>query len=264
MSELWDDVKAYEGGDFELHPVGKFDFTVESVEEVESKTSKPMLKLKLVSSEGSVLHHALHEFADGIFEIFGRDISKWVGKSVKLDVKHENGYASVNFPMPLIPSGKVLKLICKIEPGACEVRGEPNLATLSKTKESEFVKFEFTVAEGEFYKRKIFQNITTKGVFLTSKGGKFDAGADGLSKIKAIAESVSAYNNIKISRLVDLMGKTFIGKVIVKNGQNGYSDSNEVVACLPGSLEFDAATNFKNGIEIDVESKKQPTAGKMW
>jgi len=90
-----------------LTPEGKYTFTVVGIEETLTKTGKPQFKLSLNCDEGVIYDYKLHEFMEGVYSVFGvTNKDDLMGRIAQLDVKHIDGYAKVQFPVPPLEAGK--------------------------------------------------------------------------------------------------------------------------------------------------------------
>jgi hypothetical protein len=135
----------------------------------------------------------------------------------------------------VIPADTIVTLQIKVRPGNA---GEGGLLTPSKDGSSEGLDLEYTVVDGKYAKRKLFERLTLQG--LTQ--GHAEAARISQSKIRAILECVrgirpddkseSATQARRITGYGELDGMRFIGRVGVEPPRNGYPTKNRIVEVL--------------------------------
>ncbi|APR98983.1 hypothetical protein [Wolbachia endosymbiont of Folsomia candida] len=134
----------------------------------------------------------------------------------------------------LIPKGTVVKVKIAIKPGGYE-----NWFTRSLSTGSIYLNAEFTVTEGPYAKRKIFQMIGIKSG--KAEGAEDTWGEMGRSMIRSILESArnihpndtseKATLAHKLSSIADLNGLEFTAKVGIE-ADNGYGDRNRIATII--------------------------------
>jgi hypothetical protein len=135
----------------------------------------------------------------------------------------------------LIAVDTIVLLQIKVRPGNA---GEDGLLTSSKDLASEGLDLEYTVVEGKYAKRKIFERLTLSG----TTDGHAEAARISQSKIRAILESArgfrpddkseAAVEARRITSYGELDGMRFIGRVGVEPPRNGYPAKNRIVEVL--------------------------------
>ncbi len=131
----------------------------------------------------------------------------------------------------LIPKGTIVKVKMAIKPGGYE-----NWFTKSYTTGSIYLNAEFTVTEGPYAKRKIFQIIGVKSG-KASVEGEDTWGESGRSMLRSILESArNIHSNDtsekaviarKINSIADFNGLEFTAKVGIE-ADNRYGDRNRI------------------------------------
>jgi hypothetical protein len=170
----------------------------------------------------------------------------------------------------LIPAGTIAKVIMNIRSGGFEE--EPYL-TKSPHSGSIYLHVEFTVLEGPFSRRKIFQNIGITGVYKTCKTRDTDVyGARGRSLLRGIIESSknidphdkseAAQQARKISSFADLNGITCVVKVGINKDKSGQYDPSNVVltAITPDKKEYQQIP----GIKVYHRNFAGPQTSRNW
>lgn len=148
----------------------------------------------------------------------------------------------------LIPSGTVVRVVMNIRPGGV---GEGNWLTLSKSSDATYLNCEFTVVEGPFTRRKVWSNIGWSGGKLNERGESI-YGNMGRTQLRAIIESArgirpedqspEAVKARQISDWSDFTSFSFLVKVGVEKGANGYQDKNKILAIVtPDMTEYQQA-----------------------
>jgi hypothetical protein len=144
-----------------------------------------------------------------------------------------------------IPANTCVKACFTIRNGHCV---EDPCLTRSPNTGSLYLAGEFTVLEGPFTRRKVFQNIGIVGI---AKEGDQDAfGVRGRSLIRGVIESaknispndnsLAACEARKINGFNDLNGLVCVIKVGIENDKSGrYNNRNSVIcAVTPDKREF--------------------------
>jgi hypothetical protein len=139
----------------------------------------------------------------------------------------------------LIPADTIAKARLIIKAGSDF--SDPFL-TRSKNGDSVFLNCEFTIMEGQYAKRKVFDKIGISGSDTWVNMGK--------SRIRAILESAkninpkdmseTAISARKISSFDELNGLEFVIKIAVEHDRNGvYQDKNKIAAIItPGHAMY--------------------------
>ncbi|WCR59642.1 MAG: hypothetical protein PG978_001090 [Wolbachia endosymbiont of Ctenocephalides felis wCfeF] len=143
----------------------------------------------------------------------------------------------------LIPKGTAVKVKMAIKPGGYE-----NWFTKSYTTGSIYLNAEFTVTEGPYTKRKIYQVIGIKSG-KASVEGEDTWGESGRSMLRSILESsrnIHPHDNSekatlarKLNSIADLNGLEFMAKVGIE-ADNRYGNRNKIVTIItPENTEVD-------------------------
>ncbi|BET30796.1 MULTISPECIES: hypothetical protein [Wolbachia] len=146
----------------------------------------------------------------------------------------------------LIPKGTIVKVKMAIKPGGYE-----NWFTKSYATGSIYLNAEFTVTEGQYAKRKIFQVIGIKSG-KASVEGEDTWGESGRSMLRSILESArnihandtseKAVIARKINSIADFNGLEFTAKVGIE-ADSRYGDRNRIATVV--------TPEQNNGIESD-------------
>jgi len=149
-------------------------------------------------------------------------------------------------PDDLIPAGTIASVVTRIRPGGV---GEDGQLTRSKEGDCEMLVIEYTVADGEYARRKIFENQIIDGI----KQGHRDMAQHWYGVRKKILESA---HNIKKgdkspqalaayrADLKDFDGLTFIAKIGIEKGKprkegGNYDDKNIIASVItPEQAEY--------------------------
>lgn len=170
----------------------------------------------------------------------------------------------------LIPSGTLVKVLLKIQPGAYN---DPNqgwtggFCTRSDKTGSVYLSPEYTVIGGPFDKRKVFGGLI--GLF-SPKGPEW--GNQGRSFIRAMLESARgikfedpsplASKARQITGLGDLNGLEFAAKVTIEKGQDGYADKNKIETVIPVThKDYAAIMSGQTVASASAQSTSAPAAG---
>ena len=143
----------------------------------------------------------------------------------------------------LIPAGTIVPLIMVIKPGGS---GDGGWLTASKNSDAMMLNCEFTVTEGSFAKRKVFQYMVLSGGKQNDKGESI-AGNITRSTLRAMLESArgilpedmsdTAVNKRRIAGWQDFNGLCFVAKIGVEKGQGGYQDKNKIQAVITPDMK---------------------------
>ena len=143
----------------------------------------------------------------------------------------------------LIPDKSIVKLAMNIRPGNA---GEDGWLTASRSSDSQYFSCEFTVTEGPYVRRKIFQNIGYCGGKLNDKGESV-YGNIGRSFLRAILESArglraddmseNATRQRQINGWGDFCGMVFLAKIGIDKGKDGYSDKNKITVAITADMK---------------------------
>jgi hypothetical protein len=121
----------------------------------------------------------------------------------------------------LIPAGTIATLRMHIRPGNV---GEDAMLKRSKTGDSEMLDIEFVVVDGQYAKRKFWENWVLDGV----TSGQQDIAASNRRKLKLILDSALGLKPNDVSpdaraartkTLKEFEGITFIGKIGIEKGK---------------------------------------------
>ncbi len=136
----------------------------------------------------------------------------------------------------LIPAGTIAKVLVKICPGGYEPNG---LLTKSKNTGSIYLNLEFTVVEGPYSKRKIYQIFGIQGSKL-NENGEDVWGEMGRSMIRRILESArniyphddreEANLARKIKSISELNGLECLVKIGTET--SGYGEKNKIISVI--------------------------------
>ena len=139
----------------------------------------------------------------------------------------------------LIPNGTICKLIMTIRPGG--ESSSDGWLTESKTSDSVYINAEFTVTDGPFARRKLWQNLTMAGGKTNDKGESIAANIS-RATLRAILESArnilptdmseAAMAKRRVQGFSEFEGLEFIAKVGVEKGKDGYQDKNKIAAIV--------------------------------
>lgn len=133
----------------------------------------------------------------------------------------------------LIPANTIVPVLMTLRPGGKDAGG---WLKESKTSENMMLDCEFTVTEGEFAKRKIWQYMVVKGsekaVNISRK--TLRAIVEAGRAVRPDDMSQEAINSRKITGWGDLSGMCFPVKVGIEKAQagSGYSDKNKILMVI--------------------------------
>ena len=138
----------------------------------------------------------------------------------------------------LLPVGTIAPMTLAIRAGGA---GPDGSLTQSKSSDVQFLNVEFTVTEGQFARRKIFQNLTVAGGKL-DENGRSKAASITKSFLRAIIDSANGLDpeddspaarqkRVK-NGYADFNGMTFLGKIGIEKGKDGYADKNKIVEAI--------------------------------
>jgi len=153
-----------------------------------------------------------------------------------MDMDFNTAEKQVSFE--LIPAGTLAPIMMSIKFGG---HGSDGSLTQSKTSDVLFLNVEFTVMEGAYAKRKIFQNLTVSGGGVDDKG-RSKGGTITKSFLRAVIDSAygldpdddspaSRQKRIKNS-YGDFNQMIFLGKVGIETGKNGYAAKNKILEAI--------------------------------
>lgn len=164
-----------------------------------------------------------------------------------------NGYLDFNGAdkqqsFELIPNGTIVPLVMVVKPGGA---GDEGWLKSSKSSDAMMLNCEFTVTEGPFAKRKIFQYMVVSGGKQNEKGESIAGGItratlramlEGARNIKPDDMSDTAVAKRRIAGWQDFNGLCFVAKVGIEKGQNGYQDKNKIQEVItPDMKEYSPA-----------------------
>jgi hypothetical protein len=135
----------------------------------------------------------------------------------------------------VIPANTVVTVQITVRPGNA---GDGGWLTRSQNCASEGLDLEYTVVDGRYAKRKIFERLTLHG----TTEGHGEAARISQSKIRAILESArgirpddkgeAAIEARRITNYGELDGMRFIARLGVEPARNGYAAKNRVAEVL--------------------------------
>lgn len=140
----------------------------------------------------------------------------------------------------LIPNGTLCKLHMKIRPGGFDDPSQGwtgGLATRNDNSGAVYLNAECTVMGGQFDKRKVFHMIglhSPKGPEWANMGRTLVRSIlESARSIEPDDMSEKAMQARRINGLADLDGLTFVAKIGVSKGKDGYEDKNQIAAAVP-------------------------------
>jgi hypothetical protein len=145
--------------------------------------------------------------------------------------------------MEVIPAGTIVPLVMSIRAGG---QGDGGWRTQSKNSDAQMLDCEFTVAEGPYAKRKIWQYLVLSGGKLNDKGESIAAGIS-RSMLRAILESARNVDPNDMSDAAvskrraewkDFCGLSFLAKLGVDKDKTGqYSDKNRIQSVITPNMK---------------------------
>ncbi len=166
--------------------------------------------------------------------------------------------------MDVIPAGTIVPLIMNIRPGG---QGDGGWLTQSKTSDALMLDCEFTVAEGPYAKRKLWQYLVLSGGKLNDKGESIAAGIS-RSMLRAILESARNVDPNDMSEAAigkrradwrDFCGLTFLAKLGVEKDKSGqFGDKNRIHAVLTPGMKGYSTVMGANASPTSPGSSSQP------
>ena len=170
----------------------------------------------------------------------------------------------------LIPLGTVARAIILVKMGDVTIPefGNGQWFKKSQSSSAKWMELEFTIAGGQFDRRKFWDRIFVDGDKLGESGIPL-AKEIGLRTLRSIIESANsldpsdmsseAQSRRQISGVDALNGMEICAKVGVKKGTNGYEDANKLmVALTPNQKEFISSGN--NATQQVQQPSYQPQA----
>lgn len=150
----------------------------------------------------------------------------------------------------LIPDKTIAKVIMTIKAGSA---GPEGWLTESKTSDAMYISAEFTVLEGPFANRRLWQNLVVSGGKQNEKGQSI-AGEVSRSTLRAMLESARNIQPTDMSeaactkRRVQSFGEfdqmVFVAKIGIEKGKDGYQDKNKILAVItPDKAEYQQIMN---------------------
>jgi len=145
----------------------------------------------------------------------------------------------------LIPDKTIVRLMMQIRPGGA---GPEGWLTNSKDTDAQYLSCEFTVMNGPFAHRKLWENIVLSGGKLNDKGQSI-AGEISRAKLRAILESARNINPTDMGeqacakRRVQSFGEfdqmEFAARIGIEKGKDGYADKNKIsLVITPDKKEY--------------------------
>lgn len=151
----------------------------------------------------------------------------------------------------LIPDGTFAKLKLAIRPGGADgaVPLDAGLLKASQSSDAKMLDCEFTVIEGPFVRRKLWQNFTVSGGKLDDKGqsigwsiakSSFRAMIDSALGLDPKDESQAARERRMIQGLKQLDGITFVARIMIEPAASAqYKDANRIAhIVVPGETAY--------------------------
>lgn len=110
-----------------------------------------------------------------------------------------------------------------IPPGDYEVRAEQVSLKDSKSGNGKYLAFEFVIADGQYRKRKMFQNVIVEHT-------NEDAKRIGLQLIKSwiVACNGNGTERLTLSLIVRFLNQPCMAAIVIEPGRLGYSDKNKI------------------------------------
>lgn len=168
----------------------------------------------------------------------------------------------------LIPDGTFAKIRMTIRPGGLNgsTAIDAGLLKASQSSDAKMLDCEFTVVEGQYARRKFWQNFTVAGGKLDEKGqskgwniakSTFRAMVDSALGLDPKDESPAAKQKRVIQGLKQLDGIVFAGRVMVEPASSQqYRDQNKLAnVVLPGDPQY-AATMRGESVQPDPVNAK--------
>jgi hypothetical protein len=174
----------------------------------------------------------------------------------------------------LIPDGTFAKIKMTIRPGGLNGSTAIDTGVLkaSQSSDAKMLDCEFTVVEGQYARRKFWQNFTVAGGKLDEKGqskgwniskSTFRAMVDSALGLDAKDESPATKQKRVIQGLKQLDGIVFAARIMVEPASSAqYKDQNKLAnVVLPGDPQY-AATMRGEAIQPDpINAKPRKSAG---
>lgn len=142
-----------------------------------------------------------------------------------------------------IPAKTIVPLCMQIRPGGV---GEGGWFTASKSSDVMMLNCEFTVTEGLYAGRKVFQYFTLSGGQLNEKG-ESKGGVISRATLRAILESArgiraddmsdAAMNKRKLNGWQDFQGLCFLARMGIAKGKDGYDDKNKIMDVITPDMK---------------------------
>lgn len=156
--------------------------------------------------------------------------------------------------MDLIPVGSIVPLVMTIRPGGS---GDGGWLKASNSSDAQMLDCEFTVAEGPYAKRKLWQYLVLSGG-KQNEHGESIAGGITRSTLRAILESArdikpddhsdAAVNARRINGWQDFCGLTFVAKIGIEKDKTGqYQDKNRIQAVITPDMKNYGGSRGGNG-----------------
>jgi hypothetical protein len=168
----------------------------------------------------------------------------------------------------LIPDGTIARAVMTIRPGGA---GPDGILTASKSSDAQYLNCEFTVADGEFAKRKFWGNLTVSGGKLddngNSKGGMITrqtlrAIIESAYQIDPKDESPKAQSVRRIPGLEVFNGLEFCAEIGVEPAKGEYKPKNKLDrAVTPDRAEYGPAMGVAGA---PVAPKAAPATKPAW
>ena len=165
-----------------------------------------------------------------------------------------------------IPANTIVPLCLQIRPGG---QGDSGWLTASKTSDAMMLSCEFTVTEGPYIKRKMFQYFVLSGGKTNEKGASI-AGNISRATLRAILESArnilpddmsdTAVNKLRVSGWQYFQGICFLAKLGIEKGQGNYADKNKIATVItPDMKEYVQPTQLEAAAQAPTQAPAAST-----
>lgn len=177
-----------------------------------------------------------------------------------------------------IPAGTLLLVRMDYKPGGKDLPGTPpemisGALTASKSSDVLYLNAEFTVLEGPYKGRKIFEMFSLHGGELNEQGeskaaiiamGKIREIVDAARGLSLKDETPEAMQKRQLTKgFRDFAGMTFLCKAGIAKGNNGYADKNKLGSILHKDHR-DFTTDMNVIRNAGVVAAKAPVAAPSW
>ncbi|MBQ9453183.1 MAG: hypothetical protein IJU65_07840 [Desulfovibrio sp.] len=143
----------------------------------------------------------------------------------------------------LIPENTIAPLVMNIRPGGA---GEGGWFKSSSSSDVQMLDCEFVIASGPYAGRKIWRNMTVSGGKVDEHGNSI-GGNITRATLRAILESArnvkpqdmseTAMQARRINSWQDFCGLSFLAKIGIGKGKNGYEDKNKIKVVITPDMK---------------------------